>query len=119
MFLNVTSRCSLGILYVILKSTALLNEKRNVAGSPKRQAFQPVASRCADNKIFDNYIPDTLYTCRHFAPSDHLDGIGPCLVAKGEICLCDKFLDQSSKLITTKSQSGKSPKKEASNEDFK
>jgi len=54
---------------------------------------------------FDN-IPYSLCVCGHLA-SDHLDLVDCCLFG---LCLCDKFLEEGSKVTAPKNQNGKMPR---------
>jgi hypothetical protein len=59
-------------------------------------------------------ISNSQCRCKH-PQSEHildLDGnIGCCLFAKGDICICEKFVDAKTKVVTTTTNQGKPPKK--------
>jgi hypothetical protein len=63
-----------------------------------------------ENGLFEGDIKNTLcIKCSH-AGNRHLDDDGICLVAKGEVCICDQLIEKWPTDITSKQS--KLPKKE-------
>jgi len=85
---------------------------RRGTGDPLSQVNKHIMLRNGAFEFDD--IPNTICLCGH-SVSEHLidlDGIADCcLFSKGDVCICDKFLDKGSKIIMPQKQDGRLPKR--------
>ena len=80
------------------------------ANDPLSQTQKHVMMR---NGTFEFDTPKRGTCCCGHSINDHLEMVDCCIAKSEELCICDRFLDKESKIITTISRKqGKLPQKE-------